>query len=70
MFDKNKRKEFNEVTIGDILAYLQKLPKNAKVLFNGDANGYIHVTQDESSISFDADPLEYLYNYYEDKEAD
>ena len=70
MFDKNKRKEFNEVTIGDILAYLQKLPKNAKVLFNGDTNGYIHVMQDESAISFDDNSLEYLYNYYEDKEAD
>lgn len=47
MFDKNKRKEFNEVAVGDILAYLQKLPKNAKVLFNGHTNGYIHVMQDE-----------------------
>lgn len=36
---------------------LCKMPLNARVLFNGDEYGYIHIEEDESVISFDDSSL-------------
>ena len=36
---------------------------NAKVLFNGDNYGYVHIEKDDSIISFDDSSLDYDYYY-------
>ena len=40
-----------------------KLPENAKVLFNGDNYGYVHIEKDDSIISFDDSSLDDDYYY-------
>lgn len=53
MYDLSKRQEMRNVEVWEVIELLQKLPKNSKVLFNGDNYGYFHIEADESAISFD-----------------
>lgn len=46
---------------------LKELPKDAKVFFNGDNYGYIHIEEDNSVVSFDDSSLDDLYDEKEDK---
>ena len=63
MYDLNKRKEMRNVEVKDVIELLQKLPENAKVFFNGDNYGYVHIEKDNSAISFDDSSLDDDYYY-------
>ena len=63
MYDLNKRKEMRNVEVKDVIELLQKLPENAKVFFNGDNYGYVHIEKDDSIISFDDSSLDDDYYY-------
>lgn len=67
MFDKSKRKKFDEATVGDLIKFLENLPKKTRVLFQGDSEWYIHMEEDMSAISFDDNDLDYFYSYNEDR---
>lgn len=68
MFDKSKRKKFDEATVGDLIKFLENLPKKTRILFQGDSEGYIHMEEDMSAISFDDNNnLDYFYRYHEDR---
>ena len=43
MYDLNKRQEMRNVEVKEAIELLRKLPENAKVLFNGDDYGYVHI---------------------------
>ena len=43
MYDLRKRQEMQNIEVKEVIELLQKLPENAKVLFNGDNYGYIHI---------------------------
>ena len=61
MYDLNKRLPCFKPTVGAMIAALSELPQNAEVLFNGCDCGYIHVSEDQNTISFDADSLDEEY---------
>ena len=63
MYDLNKRKEMRNVEVKEVIELLQKLPENAKVFFNGDNYGYVHIEKDNSAISFDDSSLDDDYYY-------
>ena len=63
MYDLNKRQEMRNVEVKEVIELLQKLPEDAKVFFNGDNYGYIHIEKDDSIISFDNSPLDDDYYY-------
>ena len=63
MYDLRKRQEMRNVEVKEVIELLQKLPKNAKVLFNGENYGYVHIEKDDSIISFDDSPLDDDYYY-------
>ena len=63
MYDLNKRKEMRNVEVKDVIELLQKLPENAKVFFNGDNYGYVHIEKENSAISFDDSSLDDDYYY-------
>lgn len=63
MYDLRKRQEMRNVEVKEMIEILQKLPKNAKVLFNGENYGYVHIEKDDSIISFDDSPLDDDYYY-------
>lgn len=65
MYDINKRREMKDTTVGEVLEILNELPKDAKVFFNGDNYGYIHIEEDNSVISFDDSSLDDLYDEVE-----
>lgn len=64
MYDVSKRQEMRNVEVWEVIELLQKLPKNSKVLFNGDNYGYVHIEADESVISFDNSSLDEDYETY------
>lgn len=64
MYDLSKRQEMRNVEVWEVIELLQKLPKNSKVLFNGDNYGYVHIEADESVISFDNSSLDEDYETY------
>lgn len=64
MYDLSKRQEMRNVEVWEVIELLQKLPKNSKVLFNGDNYGYVHIEADESVISFDSTSLDEDYETY------
>ena len=61
MYDINKRQECKSMQVWEVLEILCKMPLNAIVLFNGDEQGYIHIEEDESAISFDDSGLDDEY---------
>lgn len=61
MYDINKRQECKSMQVREVLEILCKMPLNAIVLFNGDEQGYIHIEEDESTISFDDSGLDEEY---------
>ena len=63
MYDLNKRKEIRNIEVKNVIELLQKLPENAKVFFNGDNYGYVHIEKDNSAISFDDSSLDDDYYY-------
>ena len=63
MYDLRKRQEMRNVEVKEVIELLQKLPENAKVLFNGDNYGYVHIEKDDSAISFDDSSLDDDYYY-------
>ena len=63
MYDLNKRKEMRNVEVKEVIELLQKLPENAKVFFNGNNYGYVHIEKDNSAISFDDSSLDDDYYY-------
>ena len=63
MYDLRKRQEMRNVEVKEVIELLQKLPENAKVLFNGDNYGYVHIEKDDSIISFDDSSLDDDYYY-------
>lgn len=52
------RKRIELTTVGELIKELKKLPKKTEVYANG-TYGYMHIG--EICISFDDDPLDYLY---------
>lgn len=56
-----------DATVGEVMDILKELPKDAKVFFNGDNYGYIHIEEDNSVVSFDDSSLDDLYDEKEDK---
>lgn len=67
MYDIDKRREMKDATVGEVMDILKELPKDAKVFFNGDNYGYIHIEEDNSVVSFDDSSLDDLYDEKEDK---
>ena len=63
MWDLKKRQEMRNVKVKEVIELLQKLPENAKVFFNGDNYGYVHIEKDNSAISFDDSSLDDDYYY-------
>ena len=63
MYDLNKRQEMRNAEVKDVIELLRKLPENAKVLFNGEDHGYVHIEKDDSIISFDDSSLDDDYYY-------
>lgn len=61
MYDISKRRECKNMKVWEAIEILCKMPLNAKVLFNGDEYGYLHVEEDESTISFDDSSLDDEY---------
>lgn len=72
MYDIDKRREMKDATVGEVMDILKELPKDAKVFFNGDNYGYIHIEEDNSVVSFDDSSLDDLYDELENavKEVD
>lgn len=68
MYDINKRIECKNLTVGKLIEHLQTVNKDARVYFNGDNYGYIHIEKDSSVISFDNSSLDDDYYYDELKE--
>lgn len=62
MYDIDKRREMKDATVEEVMNILKELPKDAKVFFNGDNYGYIHIEKDNSVISFDDSSLDDLYD--------
>ena len=60
MYDFSKRRECRGMLVWEVIEILCKMPLNARVLFNGDEYGYIHI-EDESAISFDDSSLDDEY---------
>ena len=65
MLDINKRKEMFKATVEDVIAELEKFPKETEVCCLGSELFYIHVHEDGDSITFDDSDLS---EYYEDDE--
>ena len=63
MWDLKKRQEMRNVEVKEVIELLKKLPENAKVFFNGDNYGYVHIEKDNSAISFDDSSLDDDYYY-------
>lgn len=63
MYDLSKRQEMKNTKVSDVIELLSKLPGDAKVLFNGDNYGYVHIEKDNSAISFDESSLDDDYYY-------
>lgn len=61
MYDISKRRECKNMKVWEVIEILCKMPLNAKVLFNGDEYGYIHIEEDELAISFDDSSLDDEY---------
>lgn len=61
MFDINKRKEFFQPTVAEVIEALSELPKDTKVYFNGCHQGYLHVEKNRNVCSFDDSALEEDY---------
>ena len=61
MYDISKRRECKNMKVWEAIEILCKMPLNAKVLFNGDEYGYLHIEEDESAISFDDSSLDDEY---------
>ncbi|MCM1215965.1 MAG: hypothetical protein NC548_15770 [Lachnospiraceae bacterium] len=62
MYDIDKRREMKDATVKEVMEILKELPEDAKVHFNGDNYGYIHIEADNSVISFDDSSLDDLYD--------
>ena len=71
MYDIDKRREMKDATVEEVMNILKELPKDAKVFFNGDNYGYIHIEKDNSVISFDDSSLDddYFYDGQIDKDG-
>ena len=65
MYDINKRIECRNLTVDELIKKLKTLNKDARVLFNGDQYGYLHIEYDNSIISFDDSSLDDLYEHNE-----
>lgn len=65
MYDINKRREMKDATVKDVKEILEGLPDDAKVYFNGDNYGYIHIEDDNSVISFDDSSLDDMYDEFD-----
>ena len=63
VYDLNKRQEMRNVEVKEVIELLRKLPENAKVLFNGEDHGYVHIEKDNIIISFDDSSLDDDYYY-------
>lgn len=61
MYDFSKRRECRGMLVWEVIEILCRMPLNARVLFNGDEYGYIHIEEDESAISFDDSSLDEEY---------
>ena len=61
MFDIVKRKHLSDVTVGELINELNKLPSNAKVFCCGDSNVWLNVEKDNSIICIDSEDLEECY---------
>lgn len=61
MYDISKRRECKNMKVWEAIEILCKMPLNAKVLFNGDEYGYLHIEEDESANSFDDSSLDDEY---------
>ena len=61
MYDLDRRVEFNEPTVREVVASLMKLPLDMKVHFNGCDSGFLHVDSENSCCSFDDGDLEDAY---------
>ena len=61
MLDINKRKEMFKATVEDVIAELEKFPKETKVCCLGSELIYIHVHKDGDIITFDDCDLSEFY---------
>ena len=66
MFDINKRKEFCEPTVAEIIEALQELPADMTMCFCGTSVGYLHVDTEENICSFDYSDLSDCEDYEEE----
>ena len=65
MLDINKRKEMFKATVEDVIAELEKFPKETEICCNGSELFYIHVHKDGDIITLDDSDLS---EYYENDE--
>lgn len=70
MYDINKRKKMLNVTVGEIIDELTKLPKDATFCCCGDNQMFIHVEKDGTVVSIDTEDLDEDYIDDDDTEPD
>lgn len=64
MFDITKRIEAKNMIAKDLKEFVNSLPDECEINFNGDNYGYIHVEEDLSAVSFDDNSLDDEYEQY------
>ena len=62
MYDKDKKRAFADATVQDLIDVLETLPPDAKVVCDGDAWFWVHVTTDLSEVNIDSSELDYAYD--------
>lgn len=61
MYDLSKRFHKDNLSVGELIGQLSKLPQQAKICICGDDCCYIHIEQDGSVVNFDTEDLEDCY---------
>lgn len=62
MYDLTKRFHKDNLSVGELIEQLGKLPQQAKICVCGDDGCYIHVEQDGSVVNFDTEDLADCYD--------
>lgn len=60
-YDINKRKDLNNITVGELISALSQMPSDATMACCGDSHMYLHVADDESGVCIDYDGLDAFY---------
>ena len=61
MYDVNKLRSFKGKTVGELVDFLSKLPRGAKIFCDGDEWFWVHIETDESAVNIDSSSLDAEY---------